>query len=162
ISPAGNITFKSTGTKANWFGWPTDERMEELRAAWFDAPDLAAQKKLCEEMQIEFWKNPPYAPLGMYDQPTAFRNYLTDVHDGWPRSKGRTRKERGGGMGAPGEDASPGPADHYRVGAPNNGARRPQGGFEFPATSRSCGARPGVDHRRCHAQPRTHGVRHAV
>jgi peptide/nickel transport system substrate-binding protein len=88
ISPAPNITFQGTGTKGNWFGWYSDEKMEQLRAAWFDAPDLASQKKLCEEMQVEFWKNPPYAPLGMYDQPTAFRNYLTDIHDGWPQFYG--------------------------------------------------------------------------
>ena len=62
--------------------------MEELRSAWYDAPDLAAQKKLCEEMQVEFWKSPPYAPLGMYDQPTAFRSYLQDIHDGWPQFYG--------------------------------------------------------------------------
>jgi peptide/nickel transport system substrate-binding protein len=88
ISPAPNITFRSTGTKGNWFGWPTDEKMEALRAAWYDAPDLAAQKKLCDEMQVEFWKSPPYAPLGMYDQPTAFRSYMQDVHDGWPQFYG--------------------------------------------------------------------------
>ena len=74
--------------QGNWFGWPTDPKMEALRAAWFDAPDVAAQKKICEEMQVEFWKSPPYAPLGMYDQPTAFRNYLQDVHDGWPQFYG--------------------------------------------------------------------------
>jgi peptide/nickel transport system substrate-binding protein len=88
ISPAPNITFLGTGTKGNWFGWPTDEKMEALRAAWYDAPDLAAQKKLCEEMQEEFWQNPPYAPLGMYFQPTAFQKYLTDIHDGWPQFYG--------------------------------------------------------------------------
>jgi peptide/nickel transport system substrate-binding protein len=88
ISPAPNITFKSSGTKSNWFGWPTDPKMEELRAAWYDAPDVEAQKKLSEEMQVEFWKSPPYAPLGMYDQPTAFRSYIQDVHDGWPQFYG--------------------------------------------------------------------------
>ena len=62
-SPAPNITFKSSSTKSNWFGWPTDEKMEELRAAWYDAEDEAAQKALCEAMQVEFWKSPPYAPL---------------------------------------------------------------------------------------------------
>ena len=62
--------------------------MEELRDAWFEAPDVAAQKKICEEMQVEFWQSPPYAPLGMYDQPTAFHNNLTDVRDGWPQFYG--------------------------------------------------------------------------
>jgi peptide/nickel transport system substrate-binding protein len=62
--------------------------MEELRAAWFEAPDVAAQQKICEAMQVEFWQSPPYAPLGMYVQPTAYHNYLTDVRDGWPQFYG--------------------------------------------------------------------------
>jgi peptide/nickel transport system substrate-binding protein len=88
ISPAPNIAIRGTGTKGNWFGWPTDAKMEQLRNAWFDAPDLAAQKKLCDEMQAEFWQNPPYVPLGMYFQPTAFHNYMQDVRDGWPQFYG--------------------------------------------------------------------------
>jgi peptide/nickel transport system substrate-binding protein len=88
ITPAPNIAIRSSGTNGSWFGWPTDPKMEELRAAWFDAPEVAAQKKICEDMQIQFWKNPSYAPLGMYDQPTAFHNYLQDVHDGWPQFYG--------------------------------------------------------------------------
>jgi peptide/nickel transport system substrate-binding protein len=87
ISPAPDISIRGNGTKA-WFGWPTDAKMEELYAAWFEAPDLAAQQKICEAMQVEFWQNPPYAPLGMYDQPTAFRAYLKDVRDGWPQFYG--------------------------------------------------------------------------
>jgi hypothetical protein len=35
-------------------------------------------------MQEEFWQNPTYVPLGMYDQPVAFHSYLQDVRDGWP------------------------------------------------------------------------------
>ena len=61
--------------------------MEELRAAWFDARISRAQKKICEAMQV-FLQSPPYAPLGMYDQPTAFHNYLTDIRDGWPQFYG--------------------------------------------------------------------------
>ena len=30
ISPAPNIAFKSSGTKSNWFGWPTDAKMEAI------------------------------------------------------------------------------------------------------------------------------------
>jgi peptide/nickel transport system substrate-binding protein len=62
--------------------------MEALRQTWFDAQDIATQKKICDEMQVEFWQNPSYVPLGMYFQPTAFHSYLTDVRDGWPQFYG--------------------------------------------------------------------------
>lgn len=88
ISPAPAIPIQSSGTNGSWFGWPTDPKMEELRAAWFDAPDVAGQKKISDEMQTAFWQSPPYAPLGMYVQPTAYHNYLTDVRDGWPQFYG--------------------------------------------------------------------------
>jgi peptide/nickel transport system substrate-binding protein len=88
ITPAAAIPIQSSGTNGSWFGWPTDPKMEELRAAWFNAPDVPAQKKICEEMQVEFWNSPPYAPLGMYVAPTAFHNYLTDIRDGWPQFYG--------------------------------------------------------------------------
>jgi peptide/nickel transport system substrate-binding protein len=88
ISPAPAIGIQSSGTNGSWVGWPTDPKMEELRQAWFDAPDVASQKEIAEQMQVEFWQSPPYVPLGMYDQPTAFHNYLTDIRDGWPQFYG--------------------------------------------------------------------------
>jgi peptide/nickel transport system substrate-binding protein len=90
ISPGPNIAIRGTGEKA-WFGWPTDPEIEKLRDAWFDAPDLAAQQKLCRDMQVHFWQNPSYVPLGMYDQPTAYHNDLKDVHDGFPQFYGVRR-----------------------------------------------------------------------
>ncbi len=87
ISPAPNIAIRGNGTGA-WFGWPTEPKLEELYTAWFEAPDSAAQKKICDAMQVEFWQNPTYAPLGMYDSPTAFHTSLTDVRDGWPQFYG--------------------------------------------------------------------------
>jgi peptide/nickel transport system substrate-binding protein len=88
ISPAPNIVIRGTGTNGAWFGWPTDAKMEELREAWFEAPDTAAQTKICQQMQEHFWQNPSYVPLGMYDMPTAFHSYLQDVRDGWPQFYG--------------------------------------------------------------------------
>jgi peptide/nickel transport system substrate-binding protein len=87
ISPAPNIALRGNGTAA-WFGWPTNDKIEELYSSWFEAPDVAAQQKICEAMQIAFWQNPTYAPLGMYDQPTAFQNYMHDIPDGWPQFYG--------------------------------------------------------------------------
>src|SRR5271165_2768845 len=64
ISPGPDIAIRASGADS-WFGWPVDPKMEELRAAWFDAPDLAVQQRICREMQQEFWQSPSYVPLGM-------------------------------------------------------------------------------------------------
>ena len=57
---------------------------EALRARWFDAPTLAEQKKICEEMQLLAFEEVPYIPLGQSIPPTAYRNYLTGVLSGHP------------------------------------------------------------------------------
>ena len=90
LGPAASIGIRGAGT-ASWFGWPTDPKMEALRDAWFEAPDIATQKKLCDEMQAEFWINPPFAPMGMYDLPGAHHSYLKDIRDGWPQFYGVKR-----------------------------------------------------------------------
>ncbi|MCW3475239.1 ABC transporter substrate-binding protein [Limobrevibacterium gyesilva] len=90
VTPATDISIRGTGKKA-WFGWPTSEKMETLRDAWFDAPDLPAQQKITAQMQALFWEWVPYVPLGMYDQPTAYHGYLTDVRDGYPQFYGVRR-----------------------------------------------------------------------
>ncbi|MBV9252338.1 MAG: ABC transporter substrate-binding protein [Acetobacteraceae bacterium] len=87
ISPAPDIAIRCNGLSA-WFGWPTNPQIEELYADWFEAPDVAGQKKIVDEMQALFWQDPSYVPLGMYDAPTAFHNYLQDVRDGWPQFYG--------------------------------------------------------------------------
>jgi peptide/nickel transport system substrate-binding protein len=83
VTPATAIALKSDGT--GWFGWPTDPVMEQARLSWFDAPDLAGQQAATRAMQTQFFKNPPYAPLGMFFQPTAFYSYLTDIPEGFPQ-----------------------------------------------------------------------------
>ena len=49
ISPGPDIAIRGNGTSA-WFGWPANPKMEALRDSWFDAPNLAAQQKLCRDM----------------------------------------------------------------------------------------------------------------
>jgi peptide/nickel transport system substrate-binding protein len=71
-----------TGPQA-YFGWPTGPRLEQLRSAWLEAPDLAAQKTLCEEIQRQAFIDLPMIPLGQYFQPTAYRTSLTGVLSGF-------------------------------------------------------------------------------
>ena len=48
FTPASHLPLRANG-KGAWFGWPDDPKTEELREAWFNAPDLAAQKKVAEQ-----------------------------------------------------------------------------------------------------------------
>ncbi len=81
-SPAADLPLRGNG-KGAWFGWPTDPRMEDLRNAWFAAPDLAAQQKIGVEMQVHAFETVPYYPLGFGYQPTGFRKDITNMLDGF-------------------------------------------------------------------------------
>ncbi len=84
LNPA--VSFLTRGNGANaWYGWPTIPRLEEARAAWFDAPDLAAQQALCGQMQVAVLDAAPHIQLGQILQPTSFRANLTGVLDGIPK-----------------------------------------------------------------------------
>jgi len=79
FSPAVNILVRGSGDKA-WFGWPTDDKIEALIDAWFKAPDLATQKKLAADIQVEaYTNNVPYVPTGQFVVPTAFRKNLDGI-----------------------------------------------------------------------------------
>ncbi|MDE2334552.1 MAG: ABC transporter substrate-binding protein [Rhodospirillales bacterium] len=90
ITPVANIAIRGNGKHA-WFGWPTMPEMQKLLTAWLNAPDVPAQQKICEQMQQVFWKDVPYVPLGMYQQPTAYRTYLKDIRMGFPQMYGVRR-----------------------------------------------------------------------
>jgi peptide/nickel transport system substrate-binding protein len=76
--PGGHFPIRGNGSGA-WFGWPTDAKMEGLRDSWFDAPDLAGQKKICEDMQAQAFEQVPFIPIGQWFYPTAFRNNIVDI-----------------------------------------------------------------------------------
>jgi len=78
IDPGGHFPMRGNGVNG-WFGWPTDPQMESLRDAWLDAPDLASQKKLCEDIQVHAMKQVPIIPTGQWFYPTAFRDNVTDI-----------------------------------------------------------------------------------
>ena len=83
FNPAGHLGIRGNGPKA-WFGWPTAPKLEQLRDDWFDAPDLPAQQKICREMQLQFWQDVPYIPLGEYFRPGARRPNVHVPTKGFP------------------------------------------------------------------------------
>ena len=56
--------------------------MEELRAAWLEAPDQAAQQKIAAEIQAQAFQEVPYLPVGQYFQPSVHRAAITGIGDG--------------------------------------------------------------------------------
>jgi peptide/nickel transport system substrate-binding protein len=74
--PAQNAQLRGNGL-GGWFGWPTDNKLETLRQAWFAAPDLATQQKIAAEIQDEAYMSVPYINIGQFDRPTAYRSNLT-------------------------------------------------------------------------------------
>jgi len=77
-TPALNSPLRGAGDKS-WFGWPTDEKLEQLRDAWFAAPNEAEQKKIAGEMQQRAFETVPYIPTAQFIIPTAFRSNLSGV-----------------------------------------------------------------------------------
>jgi peptide/nickel transport system substrate-binding protein len=83
FTPASHLPLRGNGRGA-WFGWPDDPKIEELRTAWFNAPDLAAQQKIGVQLQLEAFQSVPYYPLGIAQLPTAFRKDIAGVPEGFP------------------------------------------------------------------------------
>ncbi len=81
--PAANPWLRCNGPAA-FDGWPSAPRIEELLQAWLDAPDLDAERRICRELQTQFWQDVPYIPMGEYYQWTCFRASLTGVPKGFP------------------------------------------------------------------------------
>ncbi|MBI1774513.1 MAG: ABC transporter substrate-binding protein [Proteobacteria bacterium] len=75
LTPALNNAVRASGDGA-WFGWPSDAKLEELRAAWLKAPDLEAQKKLAAAIQERAYEIVSYIPTGQFLIPTAYRKTL--------------------------------------------------------------------------------------
>ncbi len=81
INPAANNYIRGNGNEG-MAGWPVSRKLEDLRLAWLDAPDLDAQKKLCRELQQQCFEDVPHFPIGLFFQATAFRANLDGVLNG--------------------------------------------------------------------------------
>jgi peptide/nickel transport system substrate-binding protein len=78
VNPALNFAIRGSGEKA-WFGWPTDEKIEALRASWFVASDTDAQKAMAAEVQEQAFRSVPYITTGQFVIPTAYRKNVQGV-----------------------------------------------------------------------------------
>jgi len=76
--PANHYPLAGAG-QSGWFGWFDSPRIEELRAQWFEAPDLDSRKAISQEIQKDFWDEMPYLPYAQWSQPFAFRSNLSNI-----------------------------------------------------------------------------------
>jgi peptide/nickel transport system substrate-binding protein len=83
FNPVGLAFLRGQGEAGGVPGWPTSARLEELRSQWIDAPDLASQKKLADDIQRQAFVDVPYVPLGQTLPVTAYRDSLTGVLNGF-------------------------------------------------------------------------------
>ena len=85
MDPANHYAIRGNGNdRSAWPGWAVSERLEILREAWFEAPNLAAQQDICRQIQIQCMEDVPSIPLGQYQQPVAYRRNITGVQKGFP------------------------------------------------------------------------------
>jgi peptide/nickel transport system substrate-binding protein len=83
----------STACDKAWFGWPCDERIEQLRDAWTREVDPAKQRKIIEDLQVRMYEFVPYIPWGQWTAPVAYRSNLKGVQATPQRSFWNISKE---------------------------------------------------------------------
>ena len=78
INPAPYTALDAGGDKA-WFGWPKSEAVQSAIAAWYDAPDLAAEKAAMADVNRASMENVTYIPTGFFLMYQAWRKNISGV-----------------------------------------------------------------------------------
>ncbi len=78
VNPAPYIALDASGPTA-WFGWPQSDMVQQQIAAWFAAPDLAAEKAAIDKLNKAAMDDVIYVPTGFFKGYQAWRKNLTGV-----------------------------------------------------------------------------------
>lgn len=75
LNSANPVTHVAIGMGCDkaWFGWPCDQKFEELRREWGFAPDLATRKKLAIALSRRAYEQVPYVSFAQWSNPVAYR-----------------------------------------------------------------------------------------
>lgn len=76
LGPSNPVTHiqMSGGCDRAFFGWPCDEELERLRAAWARETDPAKSRELLDAIQKRGMEIVVYIPFGQYALPSAWRD----------------------------------------------------------------------------------------
>jgi len=78
VNPAPYIALDASGDTA-WFGWPKSDLVQQQIAAWFAAPDFAAEKAAVEKLNKAAMDDVVYIPTGFFKGYQAWRKNLTGI-----------------------------------------------------------------------------------
>jgi peptide/nickel transport system substrate-binding protein len=78
LDPSVNVMLRTNGDKA-WFGWPKDDKLEELRTQWLKATDSEARQEIADKIQERAFEVVPYVPTGQFVTKTAYRKSIKGV-----------------------------------------------------------------------------------
>ncbi len=84
LNPAVNDVARGNGLNG-WYGWPTSDALEGLHAAWLEAPDLDARRRIAAETQLRMWQEATFIPAGQIYQPIAYRSSLSGILPGFAK-----------------------------------------------------------------------------
>ncbi len=76
VDPLANTYINAVGENA-WFGWPKDDELLRLRAAFADETDPVKQKELATAMQVRVSQSPTHGYVGQWYAPVALRKNVT-------------------------------------------------------------------------------------
>ncbi len=77
-NPAFHIA-DSAGCEKAWFGWPCDDKIEQLRTDWAKASSLDERKKIADEFQRRAMEIVLYIPYGQWTAPVAYSDKLKGI-----------------------------------------------------------------------------------
>jgi peptide/nickel transport system substrate-binding protein len=75
LDPSVNVMLRANGEKA-WFGWPSDDKLEELRTQWLKANESEERQEIAAKIQERAFEVVPYVPTGQFKTQTALRKNL--------------------------------------------------------------------------------------
>jgi peptide/nickel transport system substrate-binding protein len=78
LDPSLNVMLRANGEGA-WFGWPKDDKLEELRTQWLKASDSEARQEIAVKVQERAFEVVPYIPTGQWTDKTAYRKNVKGV-----------------------------------------------------------------------------------
>ena len=62
-----------------WFGWPSDDKLEQLRTEWLGTSDSEVRQEIAVKIQQRAFETVPYVPTGQWSPVTAYRNNVKGI-----------------------------------------------------------------------------------